>query len=468
MVKLTAQMIADSPQYTNTLRDREVDLRGYKLSVIENLGATLDQFDCIDLSDNDIKKLENFPLLKRLKMLILNNNRVCRFEDRLEECLPQLETIVLTNNNVQELTDLEPLKSIKTLTNISFIRNPITTKPNYRYFVIHCLPQVRVLDFQRVKMKERAAAKKLFSGKKGELLKKDIAAKRSKTFEVKDIVKPSSEEDKEFIQEKYKDQEAIKTAIANATTLEEVRKLELLLQQGHIPGKSVEKNGGNENNGDTNVEEMDEEEDEEEKIVTNGKPVGETNGATIEETNGNHTVETSEEMDEEMEEETEEETNGETNGGTHEESEDANNEIIKEGNEEMNEEMNEDDNENTVVAANEDDTTEDANEETNIEISTEMDEENDEMDVGADAEEAVVVPEEKSSEELSNERLMMIKKLKVPELKAELSRRGLQVKGRKDELVVRLLSAMEEEGDEEEEEEEAEEEVNDEEEEEEE
>jgi len=76
MVKLTAQMIADSPQYTNPLRDREVDLRGYKLSVIENLGATLDQFDCIDLSDNDIKKLENFPLLRRLRMLILNNNRI--------------------------------------------------------------------------------------------------------------------------------------------------------------------------------------------------------------------------------------------------------------------------------------------------------------------------------------------------------------------------------------------------------
>ena len=41
MVKLTAQLIADSPQYTNPLRDREIDLRGYKLSVIENLGATL-------------------------------------------------------------------------------------------------------------------------------------------------------------------------------------------------------------------------------------------------------------------------------------------------------------------------------------------------------------------------------------------------------------------------------------------
>jgi len=263
MVKLTAAMIADSPQYTNTLRDREIDLRGYKLSVIENLGATLDQFDCIDLSDNDIKKVENFPLLKRLRMLLLNNNRVCRFEDNLEESLPQLETLTLTNNNVQELIDVEPLASVKSLRNLSFIRNPISTKPNYRLFVIHCLPQVKVLDFQRIKMKEREAAKKLFSGKKGELLRKDIAAKRQKTFEVKDVAAPT-EEDENFMKEKFKDQEAIKAAIANASTLEEVRKLELLLQKGHIPGKTVEKsdeapaNGANEETNGETVEEMEE------------------------------------------------------------------------------------------------------------------------------------------------------------------------------------------------------------------
>jgi U2 small nuclear ribonucleoprotein A' len=29
--------------------------RGYKIPVIENLGTTLDQFDCIDFSDNEIR-----------------------------------------------------------------------------------------------------------------------------------------------------------------------------------------------------------------------------------------------------------------------------------------------------------------------------------------------------------------------------------------------------------------------------
>jgi len=254
MVKLTAEIIEQSPQFTNPLRDREIDLRGCKISVIENLGATLDQFDCIDFSDNDIKKLEGFPLLKRLKMILLNNNRVCRFEDNLELSVPQLETLILTNNNVQELIDINPLSTVDTLTNVCFLRNPVATKPNYRLYLIHKIPQLRVIDFQRVRLKERKAAKALFSGTKGELLKKDIAAKRSKTFEVKDIV-AKTEEDEKFLAEKYKDQEAIKVAIAKASTLEEVRKLELLLQQGHVPGKTV---NGTDNATDNDVEEMDE------------------------------------------------------------------------------------------------------------------------------------------------------------------------------------------------------------------
>jgi len=253
MVKLTADLIEISPQYTNPLRDREIDLRGNKISVIENLGATLDQFDCIDISDNDVKKLESFPLLKRLKMLILNNNRICRFEEKLEDSLPSLEDLILTNNNVQELVDIDPLSTIKTLRSVCLLRNPIANKQNYRLYLVYKLPQLRVIDYRRVRDKERAAARKLFSGKKGEILQKDIAAKRSKTFEVKDIV-PSTKEDAAFLAQKYKDQESIKEAIANATTLEEVRKLELLLQQGHVPGKTI---NGSEQNGEANgVEEV--------------------------------------------------------------------------------------------------------------------------------------------------------------------------------------------------------------------
>lgn len=42
-----------------------------------------DQFDTIDLSDNEIVKLENFPYLNRLGTLILNNNRITRINPNI-------------------------------------------------------------------------------------------------------------------------------------------------------------------------------------------------------------------------------------------------------------------------------------------------------------------------------------------------------------------------------------------------
>ena len=49
----------------------------YKFPSLQNL------FDAIDLSDNEIVKLEGFPLLKRLTTLLLANNRIARISPLL-------------------------------------------------------------------------------------------------------------------------------------------------------------------------------------------------------------------------------------------------------------------------------------------------------------------------------------------------------------------------------------------------
>lgn len=95
-MRLTAELVGSAPVRINPLTDRELELRGasvgdvvgcrrrrdweaprlelrrrprslcagLKIAVIENLGVTRDGFDCFDLSDNEIARLENFPVLR--------------------------------------------------------------------------------------------------------------------------------------------------------------------------------------------------------------------------------------------------------------------------------------------------------------------------------------------------------------------------------------------------------------------
>ncbi|XP_066907308.1 U2 small nuclear ribonucleoprotein A', partial [Halyomorpha halys] len=237
MVKLTPDLIQQALQYINPVRDRELDLRGYKIPVIENLGATLDQFDTIDFSDNDIRKLDGFPLLKRLKCILLNNNRIVRIAEHLENSLPNLESLILTGNMIQELGDIDPLATLPKLSTLSLMSCPVVTKPHYRLYVIFKLPNLKLLDFRKIRLKEKESALSLFKSKAGRELQREIA-KKSKTFvpgaPLPDSKKSSAGPSKTDIQK-------IRKAIANATTLEEVERLNKMLQSGQFSMKDVEK-----------------------------------------------------------------------------------------------------------------------------------------------------------------------------------------------------------------------------------
>ncbi|KAK3930129.1 U2 small nuclear ribonucleoprotein A' [Frankliniella fusca] len=239
MVKLTPDLINQSMQYINPVRDRELDLRGYKIPVIENMGATLDQFDTIDFSDNDIRKLDGFPLLKRLKCLLMNNNRIVRLSDTLVEQVPNLESLILTGNQMQELGDLDPLLNLKNLSTLSLLYNPVTSRPHYRLYLIYKLPQLKLLDFQKIKQKEREEAKALFKSKAGREIQREIA-KKAKTF-VPGAGLPSDAPASKG--PSAEDLWKMREAISKASSLEEIERLNRLLQAGQIPGKKTTGNG---------------------------------------------------------------------------------------------------------------------------------------------------------------------------------------------------------------------------------
>jgi U2 small nuclear ribonucleoprotein A' len=84
--------------------------------------------DCIDFTDNDITHLTNFPLNRRLTTLLLARNRVAAIAPNLAQSIPNLTTIVLTQNNFAELADLDPLGNFTKLTQLSLLENPVTRK----------------------------------------------------------------------------------------------------------------------------------------------------------------------------------------------------------------------------------------------------------------------------------------------------------------------------------------------------
>ncbi|KAG0582058.1 hypothetical protein KC19_3G030600 [Ceratodon purpureus] len=245
MVRLTADLILRSPHYFNAVRQRELDLRGNKIGVIENLGATEDQYASIDLSDNEIVKLEGFPHLKRLTTLLVNNNRIARINPNIGAALPKLETLVLTNNRLSNLVDVDHLATLVNLQNLCLLDNVVTKRPNYRLHLIHNLPKLRLLDFKKVKLEEREEAMKLFATENGQSAKAPTPSS-AKTFVPGEIPTDNSPEtlpvEVEEPSRKGPTPEqivAIKTAIANSQTLEEVVRLEKALKLGQLPSDLV-------------------------------------------------------------------------------------------------------------------------------------------------------------------------------------------------------------------------------------
>ncbi|KAJ3499857.1 hypothetical protein NLJ89_g10050 [Agrocybe chaxingu] len=240
-MKLTPELLAQASSHLNAVKQRQLDLRGYKIPAIENLGVTKDQHDAIDFTDNAILTLGNLPLLKRLETLLLANNRIQNISPSIHLSAPNLKTLVLTNNNICELGDLEPLKELRHLKYISLLGNPVREKKWYREWLAWRIPGLRVLDFQRIRDKERAHAKSLFVTSDGlptalaTTISTTVSTNLSRAVLTIDEPKVALTAGKAGRLMSKEDQEKVRAAIQKATSMEEVRKLERSLREGYLP-----------------------------------------------------------------------------------------------------------------------------------------------------------------------------------------------------------------------------------------
>lgn len=96
----------------------------------------------------------------------------------------------------------------KKLKRLYLLNNPISELENYKYFVIAKIPQLKTLDFEKIKQKDRLKAKELFG--------------ESTNLDINKYLNSLSRKEK------------IKLIIEKASSLEEINRLELLLKSGNL------------------------------------------------------------------------------------------------------------------------------------------------------------------------------------------------------------------------------------------
>jgi len=225
-MRLTAELISASRIFLNPALEREIDLRGRRIPVIENLGALRDQIDVLDVTDNEIERLENFPKLLRLKWILASNNRISRLHDNLFSSLPNLRVLVLANNRISMLSEIDKLACLKHLEVLNLEDNPVQKREHYRLYVVHHLPSVNLLDLDRVRRKDRLAAEEMFASSAGREMLQGVR-NQAEVMAVDDanagLVLSTTQK------------AALQRALMAATTQAEVDRLDKMLRAGVVP-----------------------------------------------------------------------------------------------------------------------------------------------------------------------------------------------------------------------------------------
>lgn len=84
---------------------------------------------------------DNFPRMTRLSTLLLSNNLVARIGADVGTKLPNLTTLILTNNRINILSEVDALAACTKLTMLSLLDNPVARQQHYRLYLIHRLPR---------------------------------------------------------------------------------------------------------------------------------------------------------------------------------------------------------------------------------------------------------------------------------------------------------------------------------------
>lgn len=228
-MRLTPNVLHDA--IANVVSSSTLSLRDSSIPLLENLDVVPDIFTVLDITNNDIVTLGNFPLLFKVTTLLLAKNNISNIQDSIALQLPQLRTLSLIDNSIGDYATLERLSSLTRLENLYISGNPIMLMEHVREFVIWCLPHLKVLNFERVRQSERERCLELFGPRDepSELADKlrSVGSQRrvySQSDQLETVVKKLSDEEREQLKEQLK----------SATSLKEIEKIEDMLRKGYM------------------------------------------------------------------------------------------------------------------------------------------------------------------------------------------------------------------------------------------
>lgn len=153
--------------------------------------------------------------------------------------MPNLESLVLTENDVASVDALRPLAPLARLTRLTLLDNPVMQLPDARLAIIHLLPQLRVLNFHKVRQRERLAASEKFGASKPPSSKKRVHADLSTAAGAASTAASSASTASTASVKRARltaeQQTELAKKIANATSMAEIQRLEAALRDNRMP-----------------------------------------------------------------------------------------------------------------------------------------------------------------------------------------------------------------------------------------
>lgn len=126
------------------------------LVLLRSKADRLENVRNLNLWGNDIDDVSILKDMGNVEVLSLSVNKIATLRD-FQFC-PRLTELYLRKNLIADLSEVQYLQSLPVLKVLWLWDNPCAEAPNYRPYVIRCLPNLVKLDNQPIAPEERKAA----------------------------------------------------------------------------------------------------------------------------------------------------------------------------------------------------------------------------------------------------------------------------------------------------------------------